>query len=103
MIPAVPPALRLEQISSPENRRRTALRHVSEHSRRIAVAPYNRQIIVGALSSEFPATAVEPYKLKPPPAPQGHHPPRHQESLATVHPRARILVSPQISSPPPRN
>jgi hypothetical protein len=52
---------------------------------------------------KFPATARSPYKLKPPPAPQGHHPPRHQESLATVHLRARISNSTQISSPPPRN
>jgi hypothetical protein len=51
MIPAVPPALRLEQISSPENRRRMALRHVSEHSRRVTVAAYSRQIIAGELAT----------------------------------------------------
>jgi hypothetical protein len=30
-------------------------------------------------------TARSPYKLKPPPAPQGHHPPSHEESLAIIH------------------
>ena len=41
MIPAVPPALRLEQISSPVNRRRTALRHVSEYLHRIAMIRFS--------------------------------------------------------------
>jgi hypothetical protein len=79
MIPTVPPALRLEQISSPENRRRTALRHVSEHSRRVVVAPYSRQIIAGELATtedtkplhqcpSFPPTAVHYHpNFQPPP------------------------------------
>jgi hypothetical protein len=54
-------------------------------------------------SAELITTARSPYKLSPPPAPQGHHLPSHQESLAIVRQSSRILNSPQISPPPPRN
>ena len=49
---------------------------------------------------ELDTTDDENYKLSPTPAPQGHHPPSHCESLAIVRQSSRILNSPQISSPP---
>jgi hypothetical protein len=90
--------------------RLSALCRVALPFHRVAVTLYGRLIVAGevattvdtsshapvtpcpsdrrASSSKFSATAVEPYKLKPPPALQGHHPPSHRKSLATVHQRA---------------
>jgi hypothetical protein len=105
-LPYFPSALRLEQISSPVNRRLPAVCHVLEPLHRIAVNPCASSWLVGvtatvdatdsrapepflssgrrASSSKFPATAIEPYKLKTPPAPQGHHPPSLRKSLAII-------------------
>jgi hypothetical protein len=104
--PYFPSALRLEHISSPVNSRLPAVCHVLEPLHRIAVNPCASTWLVGvtatvdatdprtpvpflssdrrASSSKFPATTVEPYKLKSQPAPQDRHPPSHRESLAIV-------------------
>jgi hypothetical protein len=51
---------------------------------------------------KFPATAVDPYKLKPPPAPQGHHTPSHHELASIVRQSSWISNFPQIKSLPPK-
>jgi hypothetical protein len=105
-----PPALRLEQINSPVNRRLPALCHVPECFHHVTVnrcdSPWLAGVIATALDTKplrqysssssdrgaspmkFPATAVKPYKLKPPPAPQGHHTTSHRKSLAIFCQRA---------------
>jgi hypothetical protein len=87
-----------------------ALCHVPEYLHRIVVSLSDSPLIAGmtatveatnplrqysssssdrrASTLKFPATVVDPYKLKPPPAPQGHHTPSHQKSLAIVRQRA---------------
>ena len=106
--PSSPPsALRLARIASPVNRRLSALCRVALPFHCDVVTRYGCPIVAGEVATtvdtnscapvtpcpsdrrasplKFPAAALASYKLSPPPAPQGHQPPSHQESLAIVH------------------
>jgi hypothetical protein len=96
----------VEPIRTPVNHRFSALRRVSLPFHRVAMTLCGHPIVAGEVATtiatgscapitpalsdrhasplKFLATAVEPYKLKPPPAPQDRHPPSHRESLAIV-------------------
>jgi hypothetical protein len=95
------------RITSSVNRRLSALCRVALPFHRDAVTRYGCPIVAGEVATtvdmnsctpvtpcpsdrrvsplKFPAAALASYKLSPPPAPQGHQPPSHQESLAIVH------------------
>ena len=114
-----------EQISSPGNRRRTALRHVSEYLHRIAVIRFSfpsitRVVAMTVATSSlapvtFPlsgrhraiinssATAPGIYKLSPPLAPQPHHAPHRLVSLPILQPGAPISSFPQFCSEAPQD
>ena len=114
-----------EQISSPGNHRRTALRHVSEYLHRIAVLRFSFPPITGVVATTVAtsslalvtfslsgrhraiinssATAPGIYKLSPPLAPQPHHAPHRLVSLPILQPGAPISSFPQFCSEAPQD
>ena len=112
-----------EQISSPGNHRRTALRHVSEYLHRIAALRFSFPPITGVVATTVATSSLAPvafflsgrhraifnssatdeaaYKLSSWLASQYHCAPPHQVLLLVNSLRALILHSPQFSSSTP--